>query len=272
MLVSEVNAPREVKDDEPFKVSAQIVSDRTAPAEINLYRNGVRVATQSAILHPGTNRFESTQSVSGERVFEFAVEIRAKNPADDTLADNNVASAYVQAAGKSKVLLLADKPEGARYLALALRQEGILLDVRPAAGAPGDLGDLQNYDLLVIDNVPATDLSPDQMRLMAGYVREFGGGLLMLGGDQAFGLGGYYQTPVEEVLPVRCDFQKQQENPSLGLLCVIDRSGSMVGEKIEMAKDAARAAVELLSPARLRGRRRLRRSGVLGRRNDQRRR
>ena len=248
MLVGEVTAPREVKDDEPFKVSAQIIANREAPAEISLYRNGVRVATQPTTLHPGTNRFESTQSVSGERVFEFAVEVRAKNPADDTLADNNTASAYVQAAGKSKVLLLADKPEQARYLALALRQEGILLDVRPAAGAPTDLGDLQNYDLLVIDNVPATDLSPDQMRLMAGYVREFGGGLLMLGGDQAFGLGGYYQTPWRKSSPCAAISRSNRKTPSLGLLCIIDRSGSMTGEKIEMAKDAARAAVELLSP------------------------
>ena len=248
VLVRGVTAPRDAKDDEPFKVSAEIVSNRETPADIDLFRNGVRVATQATTLHPGVNRFESTQSVSGEKVFEFAVEVRPKNPADDTVADNNTQSAYVQAAGKSKVLLLADKPEQARYLALALRQEGILLDIRPASGAPSDLSDLQNYDLLLIDNVPATDLSREQMRLMAGYVREFGGGLLMMGGDQAFGLGGYCQTPVEEVLPVRCDFQKQQENPALGLLIVIDRSGSMAGEKIEMVKDAAKATVELLSP------------------------
>ena len=58
------------------------------------------------------------------------------------------------------------------------------------------------------------------MQLYASYVRDFGGGFLMLGGEQSFGLGGYYHTPVEEMLPVRCDFEKEQENPSLGLVIV----------------------------------------------------
>jgi hypothetical protein len=87
-----------------------------------------------------------------------------------------------------------------------------------------------------------------QMNLLRDYVSNLGGGLMMLGGEQSFGLGGYYKTPVEEILPVRCDFEKEKEKPSLALALVIDRSGSMGGQKMELAKDAAKAAVELLSP------------------------
>src|SRR5258708_15818371 len=81
------------------------------------------------------------------------------------------------------------------------------------------------------------------------YVEGLGGGLNMSGGDESFGLGGYYKTVLEEILPVRSDFEKEKEKPSLAMMLVIDKSGSMGGEKIEMAKEAARAAVDLLGPS-----------------------
>ncbi len=87
------------------------------------------------------------------------------------------------------------------------------------------------------------------MEVARTYVQDLGGGLVMLGGDQSFGLGGYYKTNLEEILPVRSDFEKEKEKPSLAMMLVIDKSGSMGGEKIEMAKEAARAAVELLGPS-----------------------
>ena len=123
------------------------------------------------------------------------------------------------------------------------------VDVRPPRGAPENLAELQNYDLFILSNVPATSLSLRQMEVARTYVQDLGGGLLMLGGDQSFGLGGYYKTSLEEILPVRSDFEKEKEKPSLALMLVIDKSGSMGGEKIEMAKEAARAAVELLGPS-----------------------
>ena len=80
-----------------------------------------------------------------------------------------------------------------------------------------------------------------QMEVARTYVQDLGGGLIMLGGDQSFGLGGYYKTALEEILPVRSDFEKEKEKPSLAMMLVIDKSGSMGGEKIEMAKEAAKS-------------------------------
>lgn len=245
VLVRAVNAPRQIRGEEPFRVEVEVSSNRETPAEITIFRNGVKVGARQEALKPGTTRLEFTQALRGdERLVELSAEVKA---AQDTVADNNRSSAIVQTEGLSKVLLLADKPDQARYLAWALKQEGILLDARPATGAPTTLADLQNYDLVILDNVPATSLSLEQMNLFSTYVKDFGGGMLMTGGDQAFGLGGYYRTPVEEILPVRCDFEKEKETPSLGIVFVIDRSGSMSGEKIEMAKEAAKASLELLS-------------------------
>lgn len=245
VLVRAVNAPRQVRGEEPFRVEVEVSSNRETEADVTIFRNGVKVGSRKEVLKPGTARLEFTQALRGdERIVELSAEVKA---AQDTIADNNKSSSIVQTEGLSKVLLLADKPDQVRYLAWALKQEGILLDARPATGAPTTLADLQNYDLLILDNVPATSLTLEQMNLFSTYVKDFGGGLLMTGGDQAFGLGGYYRTPVEEILPVRCDFEKEKETPSLGIVFVIDRSGSMSGEKIEMAKEAAKAGLEMLS-------------------------
>ena len=245
VLVRSVDAPRMVDENEPFRVATEIVSNREQTAQFDLFRNAVKVGSQQVKLQKGVNHFETTQSISDTRLTEFTAQIAARQ---DTLADNNQASTVVQSRGKPRLLMLSDKPDLAHYLVEALDQEDVAIDVRPASGAPNDFADLQSYDLVIIDNVPATDLSTTQMKLLASYVRDFGGGLIMLGGDQAFGLGGYFRTPIEDILPVRCDFQKEKENPSLGLLLVLDRSGSMTGPKIEMTKAAAKSAVELLSP------------------------
>src|SRR5439155_16213373 len=130
-----------------------------------------------------------------------------------------------------------------------LEEEGILVDIRPPQGMPDNLADLQNYELVILSNVPATALTQRQMEVVRTYVQDLGGGLIMLGGDQSFGLGGYYKTVIEEILPVRSDFEKEKEKPSLAMMLVIDKSGSMGGQKMELAKEAAKSAVELLGPS-----------------------
>lgn len=244
-LVRSLRAPARVRQREPFRIQTDITSNRAQPATLRVFRNGVLVDTSPVQLTAGANRFEFTQVIESDALAEYIVRVEAR---DDTFADNNELTALVRAEGEPRVLLLTDTPSQARYLDHALKQEGIRLDIRPARGAPLSLGDLQNYALLILDNVSAVELGAPQLKLYASYVTDFGGGLLMLGGDQSFGLGGYHRTPIDEVLPLRSEFQADEEAPSLGLVLIVDKSGSMGGERIEMARAAAAGAIDLLTP------------------------
>ena len=241
--VSEVNVPAQVREGEPFYVEVEVDSNHDDEGEVEVFRGAHKVVSEKVKLKTGENRFRFRQQIQAERMVEYTARATGFK---DTLLDNNVARGLVFSSGKPRVLLADSDPKQAKHLAFALEQEGIRVDIRPARGIPDSLSDLQNYELLMLSNVPATAMSTRQMNNIRTYVQELGGGLIMIGGDQAFGLGGYYKTTIEEILPVRSDFEKEKEKPSLAMVLVIDKSGSMGGVKMEMAKDAAKAAVELL--------------------------
>jgi Ca-activated chloride channel family protein len=242
--VSAVGLPAQVRQGEPFFVEVVIDSNHDDEGLIQVYRGDHEVVHEKKALKKGENRFRFQQSIESERLANFTARISGLKA--DTLLDNNSESGLVYAAGKPRILIVESDPKLIRELVAALEQEEIQVDVRPATGMPDNLADLQNYELLILSNVPATSLSQKQMEVARTYVQDLGGGFMMLGGEQSFGLGGYYKSVLEDILPVRSDFEKEKEKPSLGMVLVIDKSGSMDGDKIEMAKTAARSAAELL--------------------------
>lgn len=242
--VAAVEVPAQVREGEPFYVEVVINSNHEDEGLVEVFRGAHKVLSENRKLKVGENRFRFQQSITGERLAQYTVKIGGLKT--DTLLDNNTESGLVFTTGKPRILLIESDPKLAQQLVWALQQEEIEVDVRPVEGMPGELSDLQNYELVALSNVPATNLSQRQMELTRTYVQDLGGGFMMLGGDQSFGLGGYYKTVLEEILPVRSDFEKEKEKPSLGMVIVIDKSGSMGGEKIEMAKEAAKSAAELL--------------------------
>jgi hypothetical protein len=114
---------------------------------------------------------------------------------------------------------------------------------------------LADYNSVILNNVPATALSNRRMEILQTYVRDLGGGLIVVGGPDTYAPGGYFQTPLEETLPLDMQIRDQQRLPQLTLAYVIDRSGSMsmVGpsgvENIELAKEAIIRSIDLMQPS-----------------------
>ena len=241
--------PQEVKYGEPFQAKVVVWSHRDTPGRVSLFRNGEFLGSQMVRLAAGKNVFSYRQALdtSGIHVYQAAIEVEG-----DTIEENNRAVGTIVVRGRPQVLL-ADKDRGhAQSLAGALRSQNIEVTVVEPDGIPKDLAGLQKYDGIVLSNVSSLKMTRAQMANIRDYVREQGGGLLMLGGEESFGLGGYYRTPIEEALPVTMDVKQKVEIPSLAVVLSIDRSGSMAMStdekvtKLDLAKEAAHLVVELL--------------------------
>ena len=243
--VADFKMPHHVRQGEPFYLDVVIQSNVETEGTIALFREHFLLLEETRRLQIGENVFRFRQTMDNQRQQEFTVTINARQ---DTILDNNRLSGLIFADGKPRVLIIDSEPRTIRELISALREQEIAAEVRPPEGMPRTLEDLNHFEAVMLSDIPATAMSLSQMNLLRTYVSELGGGFIMLGSEQSFGLGGYFKTPIEDILPVYCDLQKEQEKPSLAICLVIDRSGSMGGQKMELAKDAAKAAVELLTP------------------------
>ena len=148
--------------------------------------------------------------------------------------------------GRLRMLYIESDAAEARYLTQAMEKEGVELDLRQPGNLAFSLDQLAGYDGVILSDVPAHQLGEPLMNMLRDYIDKLGGGLLMLGGPGSFGTGGYYRTPIEETLPVRLKAPDEEEKQSAAVAIVMDRSGSMAGEKLEMAKSAAIATAEVL--------------------------
>jgi Ca-activated chloride channel homolog len=249
-LVEGLDAPAQVRQGDAFSVTARIRSTEPTGATLHLLVDGNLVATQQATLDPGSNRFVIPLEPlpSGQHIFQLQLEADA-----DTLAENNSGGAYVVVTGPASILMVEHTPGDGTFLADALRARGLQVDEKDPKSAPLDPQGLRSYVAVVLANVPASALSQDEMAALQNYVQSFGGGLLVTGGDQSFGPGGYARTPLEDMLPVQMDLHGQSQGASTALVLVVDNSGSMSEDisgsnKMDLAKQAAIAAAQSLGP------------------------
>ena len=248
--ISELTVPRLVDSAEGFEVRAVIESTRETPARVRLLRDGILHGEREIQLNPGANPVAFRDSIRerGNHSYELLLEA-----AEDTLAENNLLQGVVSVKGPPRVLLLSAEKESRRLIARVLQVQGYAVVEAEPQSHPLSLSELSAYDLLILDNVPAFQLTHAKMENIEKYARDLGGGVLVIGGSQSYGAGGYFRTPLERILPVDMRPPARLEMPHVALLFVIDKSGSMGsgGEgstKLDLAKAAAIAAADIMNP------------------------
>ncbi len=266
-IVTAIGAPASLRPGERFDLNVSVQSNQPTRATLRVLADGAILYEQPHDLRRGSQTFSLPLTVgqAGQdkilSYIRYQVEI---SPQDDTFYQNNRLYAFSKIEGPPRILMAAPppgetlpggstRPDEHSALRAALEAAGYAVDFVLPTRLPADLAGLAQYNALALVNVPASELSNRQMETAQAYVRDLGGGLLVVGGPTSYGVGGYFETPLEAALPVDMQIKDEQRRPSLAIVFIIDHSGSMSEtsggvNKLELAKEAAARSVDLLFP------------------------
>ena len=242
VLVDKIVLPERLHIDEPFDVRIYVRSMQDCPAKLRLLVNGALIGEQEMTLTKGKNAFSLPQTLSEPGAYQFEAVIESPN---DVRPENNRSYGFAFIQGQPRVLLVESDPTSVRELTQALQGEAVQVDLRGVDGLPSTFEDFQTYSAIILSNVPADGISRHQMSMIESGVRDFGIGLIMIGGEHSFGAGGYLNTPIERALPVSMDVSNKKILPR-GALAVILHTCEFANGNA-WARDIAIAALNVLS-------------------------
>ncbi len=166
---------------------------------------------------------------------------------------NNRAGTVVVTRSQRKVLFIDGSADGKfphEHLVRTLLKSKIDVVLRPVDKLEQNIEDLTKFladhDCIVLADVPAEALSLDRQEAIRTCVHDQGCGLVMIGGPDAYGPGGYQGTPVEAALPVDCEIKALKAAGRGGLILIMHASEMADGNKWQ--KEIAKLAIRRLNP------------------------
>ncbi len=247
--VEKLIVPKNVNINEPFEVRVVLSGNYDGVGTLRVLMDKGEIFKEDVKITPNKKKvvtFEQTIKKKGAHIFN--IELSNKG---DMHVENNVSQGFVFVAGEPSALYVYSGENKSDDLIKVIEGGNIKVDtITPELLYPS-ISFLRNYDTIILDNVSATSLSTHQMKSIQSYIKSVGGGLIMLGGENSYGMGGYYRTPIEKALPVEMDIKQRKQYARVAMVVIIDKSGSMSymdkgKQKIELANEGAVNVVESL--------------------------
>jgi uncharacterized membrane protein len=241
--VQKVQVPPKLKKGQTFEVKIFIQSEQAQAATVRLYRNEQYLGEQKVELAAGKNLFSFPQVLAEPGPYHYDVRVDAPG---DPLPQNNRASAFATIRGEPRILIVSAAPDQDRELAAALQSTRVTVQLAGLEKFPSTLADMQSYDSIFISNLSAGDLGLDRQKLLESAVRDFGVGLVCVGGDQTYAAGGYRGTPLETTLPVSMELDSKKVLPSGAVVLIMH--GMEFNNGNQVARDCAQGVLAALGP------------------------
>ena len=258
--VQRLSIPADIRRGQPFDM--KVVVNNSSPPGVNGSGNisgrivlsqlvGDRtqvLSDQRAVLPPGKKVLTLRQQIDSPAFYKYQVRFVPDRPADDGRPQNNRSTAFTNVRGRGRVLLIEDHEKPGRFDVLAgrLRKQNIEITIQPTNRLFSGMADLMAYDAVVIGDVGREQFTASQIEMLVCNTQQMGAGLVVLGGANSFGAGGWTNSKLEEAMPVEFQIKSAKVVPVGALVLVIDSSSSMTGQKIELCKSAALASAKTL--------------------------
>lgn len=259
VVVERIIAPTTARVGQNINLRVLLGSQKPTRGRLSLFANGIPID-----LDPDSNgssreidvaagldavTIPLTLPVPGPQTYEAIFE--PSDQASDSIKDNNRALAVTFVQAEGRVLVLGSSEVEAQPLLRALRESRIDALFRQSALSAINAVDIASFDAVVMVNTPADHFSDEQQELLRSYVHDLGGGLVMVGGPDAFGAGGWTGTPTADALPIKLDPPAKRQMPRGALVLVMHSCEMPQGNY--WGKKTAEAAIQNLTRLDLAG-------------------
>lgn len=263
VAVEKVTLPPDIRKGQPVetRVIVNNYADHMIPGKLRVTR---RVGSQEEFLGefdvelpPGKSPYSFPHQIEQPAVYTYQADFTPTRPEDDLMVQNNRATAFTHVRGKGRVLIIEnfENPGDFNFLIDRLRTNNIEVDTIASNELFSSLAELQTYDSIVLANVPrgsgddadsVASFSDAQIKMLVQNTEQMGCGLIMLGGPDSFGAGGWSNTELEKAMPV--DFQiKNSKIRAVGALALMMHA-SELAEGNFWQKEVASVAIKALGP------------------------